>query len=283
MSYAARQINLLFRSSAGVLELNGLQVSAVINLAGGTQCSARLQMHIWGMTLQQMDQYSSVGSQLVAVAENSVTVMAGNQGAPMSNAFEGTIYRAFMDFSSIPNVAFVVSGVAGLYQRALPSVPNQYAGPHAAENIIATLAQRGGFLFVNAGGAHAILRDQYVYGSVVQQIEQVAAAAGFPVEIAKGTVTIWPNLGFRDTLVIPVNASLGMVGYPTYYEAGFIVKTQYNPDIEMGRQIQLASTIPKANGLWPVQTVTHELSTQQQGGPWFTTARLAPPPYVAQN
>lgn len=283
MSYAQRQINLQFQNKSGTLDLSGLQVSAIVDMPGGTQASGSLQMHVFGMALEQMNNFSSVGSQFVALADENVTVLAGDVGEPLTNVFEGNIFRAFMDFSAIPEVSFVVAARAGLYHHAAPAAPNTYKGSHNAEDIIQALAQSIGFMFVNDGGAHAVLRDQYVYGSVIQQIKTVAGAAGFPVEIAHNTITIWPNEGVRDEVIIDVNENTGLVGYPTYYPSGFIVKTLFNPLIEMGRRINLKSTIPKANGIWHVQTVTHELYTQQQDGPWFTTTRLSPPPYVAKN
>ena len=53
--------------------------------------------------------------------------------------------------------------------------------------------------------------------------------------------------------------------------------------ISIGRQITISSIIPKANGTFAIQYVTHELSTFIPDGPWFTTARLSPPPYVPNN
>ncbi len=283
MTFAQRQINLIFSDAQGTVELDGLKVSAIVDMPGGLQASAMLQLHVWGMTLAQMNQFSSVGTQFAAISRPGVTVLAGDVGGRMSNIFEGTIYRSFMDFSAIPEVCLVVAAVTGLYQKALPGAPRHYAGAQNAEDIIRALVASTNLQFVNDGGAHAVVRDQYVYGSVVQQIQQVAHAAGFPVEFSQGTVTIWPNDGYRDSVVIPLGPDNGLVGYPTYWESGFVVRSEFNPEIRMGRQIQLTSSIPKSNGTWPVQTVTHELSTQQQDGPWFTTTRLSPPPYVPLN
>lgn len=284
MSYAQRAISVIFAKAGKTpIRFDGLQCSAVVNMAGGTQASAAMELRVWGMTLSQMNELSSAGAQMVAVSNDTVTLLAGDVNGNQFNVFEGTMFRAFMDFSAIPDVAFVVSAVAGLYQKSVPIAPRTYAGAQFAENIIESLAQSIGFSFVNDSGAHAVLRDQYTYGSAIDQIKTVANAAGIPVEIANNTVTIWPNDGFRDQTIIDIGPGNGLVGYPTYYEAGFIVRSEFNPAIAMGRQIRLKSSIPKANGTWPVQTVTHELFTQQEDGPWFTTTRLAPSPYVANN
>ena len=77
--------------------------------------------------------------------------------------------------------------------------------------------------------------------------------------------------------MIDVSPQNGLVGYPTYYPSGFIIKTEFNPQIIVGRTVNLTSQIPKANGSWVIFDSTHELSTLTPDGPWFTTAKLGFP------
>ena len=283
MSFAQRQIDVAFSSGSGTVNLQGLRCAAVIMNPGGFVAYGQLQLRIYGMSLDQMNAYSSTGVNMVAAQDIAITVSAGDVGGILYQVFQGTLIRSFIDFSGAPNVAFVCSAIAGYFQKATPAAPNSYPGTHNAEDIIAGLAASISFTFQNPNGAHAVLRDQYVAGSVIDQIQTVAQAAAIPVSIENNTVTIWPNTGVRDSVVIPVGPQTGMVGYPTYWEAGFIVKTEFNPQIMNGRTLELTSSIPKANGSWPTQNVTHELSTLTPDGPWFTTARLSPSIYVPVN
>jgi len=114
-------------------------------------------------------------------------------------------------------------------------------------------------------------------------MQQIANHARFPMVIENETVIIFPNNGFRDDRIVDVSPETGMVGYPSYWEAGFNVKCEFNPDLLNGRQVKLTSSIPKANGILPVQVSTHELSTLTPDGAWFTTIKLCPPPYVSPN
>lgn len=120
-------------------------------------------------------------------------------------------------------------------------------------------------------------------GSTIEQIQTVARNASFPLIIENNTVTIFPNDGSRDDIVVNLSAETGLVGYPSYWEAGFVVKSEFNPIITIGRVINLKSQIPKANGKFPIQYVTHELSTLTPDGPWFTTSKLSPAVYVPKN
>jgi hypothetical protein len=284
MTFAQRQINLQFSNDQETLELDGLRCEAIITMAGGYASAAQLQLRVFGMTLDQMNKFSSTGTNMVAVQNASITVSAGNVGGNIAQVFAGTLIKSFPDFSGIPDVSFNCAAVAGFFYKASPAAPNSYQGAQNAEDIIQALASSIGYQFAN-NGAHAVLQNQYLSGSAIDQIGVVANAASFAKDISNNTVTIWPNGGTRDDMVIALgpNSNPPMVGYPVYWEAGFIVKSEFNQNIGNGRTIALTSSIPKANGSWPIQTVTHELSSVTPSGPWFTTARLCPSIFVPVN
>lgn len=283
MSFVQRQISVQFSTDTQTFDLEGLKVSVIISQFGGSLGQGQMQMSVWGMSLDQMNELSSIGSVPAVVTSNSVTVSAGDVGGKMTQVFYGTIVRSFPDFSGSPDVCFTVTATAGYYQKAQTIPAKHYSGSNNAETIIQALAESVGLVFENPNNVHVVVRDQYLYGSAMSQIMQVAQAAAIPVEIANGTVTIWPNDGVRDSVEIDLGPDNGLVGYPTYYEAGFIVTSEFNPRMLGGRNVNLTSSIPKANGTFPIQTVTHQLSTLTQDGPWFTTCRLSPPPYVPAN
>lgn len=284
MTFAIRQINLQFTQVDGeTINLQGLRCMATITNPGGNSAFGQLQLRVYGMTLAQMNELSSDGANMVAVQNKSVTVTAGNEGESLEQVFSGTIISSYIDLSSVPDVCFTCAAVAGYYNKAAPSAPNTYKGAQNAEDIISALAQSIGYAFENVNNAHAVVQNQYLSGSVVDQMQAVARAASFPLVIENKTVTIWPNNGTRDDVVIDLSAETGLVGYPSYWEAGFTVKSEFNSSIAIGRMINLTSQLPKANGQFPVQFVTHELSTLTPDGPWFTTSKLSPSVYVATN
>lgn len=286
MTFAKRKINLTFTSADGTtVNLAGLRCAAVITNPGGNTAFGQLQLRVYGMTLEQMNQYSSTGSNMVAVQDQSVTVFAGDEMGVMNEVFSGTLISSFIDLSHMPEVCFTCAAVAGYYNKAAPAAANTYPGAQNAEDIISALVGLMGkpWAFSNPKNAHAVLQNQYLSGSLIDQIQQVARAASFPMAIENNTITIWPNDGTRDDVVINLSAATGLVGYPSYWEAGFVVKSEFNPIITTGRTINLVSGLPKANGSFPVQFVTHEISTLTPDGPWFTVSKLSPSVYVSKN
>ena len=280
MSFVKRNIVLQFSNNKGIDEINlsGLRSVVTVTNPGGNNSYGALALKVYGMTLDQMNTYSSTGTNFTALLNQSITVSAGSEGEVPIQIFSGTLRRSYIDFSSIPDVAFVCEASSGLFQKVQTIGNLQVDGNANAEDLIQSLAESNGFIFINGTGknaAHYVLQNQYAEGSAISQIETIAAAASFATAIENNRVYIWANGKTRDDTIINVNEYTGMVGYPSYWDAGFIVKQEFNGNILTGRQIQLDSIIPKSKGLWNIISTTHELSTIIADGPWFTTSKLA--------
>jgi hypothetical protein len=167
--------------------------------------------------------------------------------------------------------------VVDTYVAATPIAAQSQPGAQPAEVLIANVCSAAGLIFNNSAGAHGVLNGQNTYGSAIDQIARIATAAKFNWKKDSNTISIWPQGGTIDDVVIDVGPSTDpeMVGYPGYWEAGLIVTSLYNPQVQIGRQMNVTSSIPKANGLWQIVQVQHNLSTMISKGPWFTTAILA--------
>lgn len=289
MSFVTRQINLQFSGSQeGKVVLEGMRCQAVIFNPGGDNSIAQIQLKVYGMSLEHMNRYSSEGANLVQAQNYSVTVVVGDEGNPLLQVFSGHIYSSFIDFSSVPDVSFVVSAAAGYLEKVTPVAPNTYPGSQNAEDIIEALTNSMGkpWAFQNYNNnAHAIVTNQYLSGSVIQQIQTVAKAACLPIKIENNTVSIWSNGTNVDGVIVAISPQQGLVGYPAYIPAGFSIKTQFNASITNGRKINLTTAIIKANGLWDAHVITHELSSVTPDGPWFTNCILnrGGSDYVARN
>jgi hypothetical protein len=292
MSFIQRLINLEFALINGAtldgknnsVTLSGHRCEAIISNPGGDNMTGTLQLRVFGMKLSDMNALSAVGTNGVGFQQNGVTVCAGNAGATIPQIFQGNMLSSYIDFAGSPEVSFNVVAQAGVYFKAAPAAPNSYGGAASVASIIESLAKSIGFGFQNNGVTSTIV-NQYLGGSIIDQIRMVAYAASIPCCIENGVVAIWPNNGLRDDVQISIGPGFGLVGYPTYTEVGFKVKSDFNTNITIGRTINLTSVIPKANGAWISCAVSHEISTMSPDGPWFTTADLIQKPgqYVSTN
>ncbi len=277
MSFEQRVLKFTFSGDqVGTLGIQGLRAAANIQVASG-KTGVNAQVKIWGLTLAQMDNYSSRISAGPALGKFNAVIEAGVLGGPLSTVINGPIIRSYVDLGSVPESAFVVS-IAGLYEAANPNPGQSFKGPYNAEDVISALCA-GTYTVVN-NGAHAVLRNPNVTAdSIINQVLEIANHAGFRVSLAttSNTISIWPKNGTIDNQVIDLGPSTDpeLVGYPTFTETGLIVTSLYNPEIFVGRNINLKSSIPKANGLWQIVYAWHDLTTMIPKGPWFTSAMLA--------
>lgn len=279
MAFTEKALAFTFSGAAsGNFSAQGLRAIANIQANQG-RLGTQAQVKIWGLSLPQMNAYSAKIPTALGINQFELSIEAGDLDSSLSQVVLGPIWESFIDLTDAPESAFVVN-VAGIYLGANPISAQSQAGAQNAESLIASLCAASGLTFNNAAGAHAVLRNQATYGSVLDQIDQIADAAKFSWTLNGNTVLIWPRGAMVDDTVIDVgpNTTPEMVGYPQYWEQGIIVTSLFNQQVQLGRQMNvIGSSLTKANGLWSIINVQHSLTTMLDGGPWFTTAILSAP------
>jgi hypothetical protein len=280
MTFVIRQVSLIFEDKGKQLpplEIKGLKCNVVAKSVIGLSHFHECQVRVWGMTLEQMLQFSNDRQSSVAIQNKVLTVLAGDQGKSLTQMFKGTIRSSYIDTSSLPDVGFACEAISAYYEKANPIPPNSYKGAVKAEGVIASLTKTLGndWAFVN-NGASAVVENPYVLGSAVEQIQSIAAQARFGIKFENNTVTIWPNDKNSSNNVVEVGPTTGMVGYPSFWAVGLNVKTEFKPLITTGGIVRLTSDLPNAKGDFICIEATHELSTVTANGPWFTTMKLSP-------
>jgi hypothetical protein len=254
----------------GKLKVTGLRALANVQAVSG-RLGVSAQVRIWGLSLEEMNLYSSTLSAGVGVNEFTLVAEAGDLGGSMHKVIDGTIWRSYIDFGDAPESSFVVNMVDQVYKSAKMIQSNSWPGAQNAEDMIAAVCAAAGYTFINYG-AHAVLRNMSTYGSAIDQIDDIARAAKFSLYLEGDKVWIWKQNTPIDAVIIETGPDAGMVGHPQYWEAGLIITMLYNPDVRVGRMLKVTSSIPKANGTWSIIQVNHDLGTMFHGAPWFTTA-----------
>jgi hypothetical protein len=255
-------------SGFNTVTVSGLRTLVTITkLVGVTQPS--LELVVFGLTLDVMNQLTIVGKQLMAMKNNTVRVSAGYTGGQMSVVYEGLIWQAFADMSAQPETALVVTSTSNGLAAMKPVPPTSYKGSVDVAVIMSALAAQMGYSFEN-NGVSVILRDPYLPGTAWAQVQRAAAAADINYTLDIGVLAIWPKDGSRKGTIPIVSAETGMVGYPRYTDTAIGVTTLFNPAIGFAGNIQVQSALAPANGTWTVKSITHRLDAEMPGGAWFT-------------
>jgi len=298
MSFVQRLISCTFTKAVGTFAeggntatVSGLRISCqVVN--GGTQAMTA-HLRIYGMTLSLMNQLSTLCQAIGGIQANSISINAGDssQAGSLPLMFTGTIQQAWVDFQSAPQVAFDVSATTTLAPAAFSAKPLSYSAPVTVQTIMQALASEMGLTFENNGVNITLPAPSYFPGTQWEQAKKAALDANVNIVIDRGKLAIWPRDGARTTLGVPIiSKATGMIMSPTYANQGLIIRTEFNPAISFGGQIQVQSqhSTPAngapvsnwpANGIWSVYSLNHDLETLTPRGQWFSTIEAYNPAF----
>lgn len=253
-------------TSSNKMKLSGLRISARI-VNAGIPSSASSEIRIYGMSQSQMNELTVVRQLPNAVTSDEVLLEAGDAQAGMSSAFRGTIASAMADYQTMPEVSFVVIGIAGLFHDINPIKPNSYTGSADVATVMQNLASQMGLGFENSG-VSVMLQNPYFPGTAGQQMRAAAEHAGIEAQIIDNLLCIWPRNGTRKGVVPLIGRSSGLIGYPAFDVYGPSFRCLYTPNIQFGRKLQLQSSIPNASGTWGIRGLSHYLETERRAGKW---------------
>ena len=261
--------------------LTGHRCEAIVANPGGNLSMSQLQLRVFGMKASDMNKFVTPVARL-GVRNDVIKLSAGDASFGMHQVFEGTIGSAVINYSGIPEVAFDVYAQGGLFEKIKPAAANSYEGEVDVATIVQAIAKQMGLAFRDYG-VKVKLSNQYLHGTLTDQLYTVCTAARVPCSIDNGTVSIWPNDGGTDSAEVELSPQTGLVGYPILTPNGIQAVCEFNPAFHLGAKVRLVTSVPRAAGTWFVQNMRHELSTEQPQGIWFTTLMLADPGFYVSR
>jgi hypothetical protein len=256
----------------------GLRASANIVEAGGPSMGS-LDLTVWGLNMSIMNQLTTLGLRAQMIRRNLVTLEAGDTEGGVAAVYQGTIKDAWIDFESMPSVAFRVLCFSGLYEAVKPIPPTTINGVADVATVLAGLATQAKAGFQN-NGVTGSLYNPYFPGTIREQIARCAEHAHINWDLSNGYLTIWPKDGQRSQFVPIVRPDTGMVGYPGFQPMGVRATILFNASIRPGQRIRMESDLHGATGDWVVSKMTHALETEMPNGQWFTRFEANEPGFV---
>lgn len=288
-----------FTSGGNVLTLRGLRswVTIQATVGGTTPFLSQAQIRIDGMLDSDMAQLSTLGLTAGYYTMNAIEVAAvttaPNGTTTSTVAFAGSIYGGYVDYNAQPEVGVYLS-CSATFATQLPGIaPSSYAGSVSVATMLQAIcaAATPPLTLVN-NGVTAVLNNHAVSGSPMDQITDICLATLTNHAIVGNNLYIWPQGSTVDSQIITISPATGMKGYPMYSAQGIDVEMEYNPNVLLGRQMTVQSSIPApgptapplqplsgpapigASGTFYIYDVTHELAANAPNGPWFTRAKL---------
>lgn len=275
MTFAVKTITVTFTLGTGdfveggnSVTLTGKRVSARLVHAGGSAMPQAV-LEIYGMTLSEMNQLSTLGMRVRVVGQNSVKVEAGDFGSTLSTVFVGTIYQAWINFEDPPNVSFHVEASSMFFDAVGPATATSYKGGVDVSTVLTDLAGKMKLAFQN-NGVSVVLANPYLHGSYRDQALAVVRAAGIVWNGGEnGILAIWPAGTAVANDAVIVSSSTGLVGYPSYTIFGIGFQSLFNPGFRFGGKITMQSSLQAACGDYTIYSLDRTLEAGMPHGQWF--------------
>jgi hypothetical protein len=238
-------------------------------------------IRIFGMTLSQINDLTKAGYYW-ATHKNLVAVQAGDAQAGLTTIFNGQIYQAYPDFNTQPDVSFVIlandfSPNGAIHMK--PVTPVSFPGAVPIATALTQVLQTVPGITLENNGVNTVLSRPYLWGTAWQQINQIVKAADCfsTLDSTNGVLAIWPKSGYRTGSPLTLSPGTGMIGYPEFQAQYMTVRSLFNPAVKgTGFPITVQSQLTAANGVWILDNLDYNLSTETPGGPWEMALHLHP-------
>lgn len=256
-------------SGGNTANLSGYRVSCAIETFDGYKNSTA-KIAIYGLPLSMMNQLTTLGSQLYLQThtQNGLQIFAGTAGGVMSQVFQGNIFNVWVDVESAPEVCLRLEASPGAFYNAMPQTPLSFKGATPAATVAKQIAGYLGLKLIN-NGVTAVLSNPYFSSDAISMLQRLAEHANFGYSIDRGNLTITAagkNSGKTITITPPE-----MVKSPQFTSNQLIVKTKFNPNINVHDIIQITSMLTSASGQWDVFKKAYELEGLVPHGKWYST------------
>ncbi|MGN6312846.1 MAG: baseplate hub protein [Rhodanobacteraceae bacterium] len=283
-----------FDNGANTLNIQNIRSVASIQsvIGGDTAFGGRALLQLWGMKSSDMAQLSTLGFDQAKINKNKITVFAYDEGnsANAVQVFSGGIFVAHINYNAMPDVSLTLECYASINQQTqmVPGTSVQGSGDVATMLQGICAACDPPVTFINKGVSAQLANPAHA-GSPAQQIADICTAAGICYSLQGETLTIWPKDQGVDGVTITIGPDSGMVGYPEYTQIGINVTMEFNPDVQLGRQLSIKRAngnpppVPGVPGTFWINVVEHELSSEMPDGPWFTHASVSNIQIVGRN
>lgn len=263
-----------FQTSAGgsgnSMTISGLRVQAKLS---GSMAPGFASAHvaIYGMKLATMNQLTVGMTQYAAkIGQNKITLTVGDIETGMSLVFSGMIATAFVDASAMPQVCFRILAQAGYDQAAAPATDSSYQGKTKISQIAKDLAGKMKLTLENAfpSGFDPVIDNPHLHSAYREQMHRAALAAGIDWTIEKDKLVIMKPGTARQGGAIDVNKNTILIGYPSFNNLAIVLRTRFDPALQVGAKVNVQSDLTPANGTWVIGQLEANLESMVPRGRW---------------
>lgn len=254
-------------------------IIATINELSSNLLDSSADIRIVGLDKSTINTLSSIG--LIADANfayfftNQIQLYAGYDNLNNSLAYQGSIARAYGDFSSPDRTLILQCSSTAFQNLALSPAVN----PQGDSDIVQTyksIADKLKLTLIN-NGVSGTIKNLVLQGGLLDQLRQLSKMTQTNNFIKNGNLYISDGKTATSTTAITIDPDSGMISYPKIDDWGIQLRSYFNPLIIPSQPITINSYVEKANGTWIVYSINSVLNNN--GTEWFSDLKCVLPQY----
>lgn len=289
MTYKTRKIDVTISLTGGsftsdsngnTLHISDAKVIASQNINAGMS-GYTMDASIYGLSESQMAIISGSGFRFNSRPGTTIRLKVDG-----TLFFEGVIFWARPDYNQAPDVPLQVQVFAQPTTFNDPITDTNIQGKVSLKTVLSTVAQKVG-MSVGVCNVSFDFDGICLSGSAASQLQKIGDAVS-PNRIfitwGYSTVNAYQEGVAIDDGIISLSPDTGMIGYPTFMEFGLFCSAIYNPKYELGKAVDLSTSVPNASGEYVINAQSsHQISSWVDNGPFFSTLLLTPKNGVANG
>lgn len=235
--------------------------------SAGNLFGTQINVSIFGLGIEMLAALSSKSMGLFGsdTERISMKVFVGETAI-----FAGYMTSSVANMNSIPNAALMITATANADLQNKPASPFSFNGATPVPDIINAICNAAGYKAYITGLDGLVVTNPHYEGSIFTQLESLCNDVNVAMSVAPPSISFWPQDSTRDDVMPFISPEYGLIGYPIFSNGGLMFQTQFSTLLTTGRNVQIETSLPHASGVYKLTSVTHELSSWMNDGPWHS-------------
>lgn len=272
--YTERSLRFEFNNLTSNFEGTNSNKISISNVMATVSCQSsgnlfgtQVSVGIYGLGIELLAALSSKAMGLYGSNTDSVSL---NIYVDDVTLFAGYLTSSIANMNSLPNSSLMITATANADLQNKTASPFSFNGSTPLTSALTAICKNAGYSPLITGLEGKTLTNPHYSGSVFDQLEQICYDMKISMSVMKPQISFWDTEKQKDDVVPLASPEYGLIGYPIFSNGGVMFQTQFSTLLTTGRIIQLQTSLPNASGNYTLTTVTHELSSWVEDGPWHS-------------
>jgi len=253
---------------AGNNQISISNVRATVSCqSSGNLFGTQVNVSIYGLGL---DMLAALSSKAMGLFGSDTERISMKIFVDTTAIFVGYMTSSIANMNSVPNSALMITATANADLQNKVASPFSVNGPTPVSDVISAICKSGSYSPYIIGLDGLVATNPHYEGSVFDQLQALCDDFGVAMSVTPPSISFWPQDSTKDDVKPFISPEHGLIGYPIFSNGGVMFQTQFSTLLTTGRDIQLQTSLPHASGDYKLTSVTHELSSWMQDGPWHS-------------